>query len=103
LPAVAAATKLPELVVDGDVAAAKDDEVDGDGFKVVHGKKDRSRTRTLSLKSLTETLKEVAQVSISPIFYEQLFHTNVFCAAFMYLQFGFVIYLAKGFWRKSCS
>jgi hypothetical protein len=34
-------------------------------------------------------------VSISPIFYEHLFHTKVFCAAFMWLQFGFVI-----FWQK---
>ncbi len=34
-------------------------------------------------------------VSISPIFYEQLFHINVFCAAFVCLQFGFVI-----FWQK---
>ncbi len=34
-------------------------------------------------------------VSISPIFYEQLFQTKVFCAAFMCLQFGFEI-----FWRK---
>ncbi len=34
-------------------------------------------------------------VSISPIFYEQLFCMKVFYAAFMCLQFGFVI-----FWRK---
>jgi hypothetical protein len=34
-------------------------------------------------------------VSISPIFYEQLFHKKVFCAAFMCLKFGFVI-----FWRE---
>jgi len=34
-------------------------------------------------------------VSISPILYEQLFHTKVLCAAFMCLQFGFVI-----FWQK---
>jgi len=32
---------------------------------------------------------------MSPIFYEQLFHTKVFCTAFMCLQFGFVI-----FWQK---
>ncbi len=35
-------------------------------------------------------------VSISPIIYKQLFCTKVFCAAFICLQFGFVI-----FWRKS--
>jgi hypothetical protein len=32
------------------------------------------------------------QVSISPIFYEQLFHMKVFCATSMCLQFGFVIF-----------
>jgi len=37
-------------------------------------------------------------VSILPIFYEQLFHTKVFCAAFMCLQFGFV-----NFWQKDFS
>ncbi len=39
--------------------------------------------------------------SISPTFYEQLFRTKVICAAFMCLQIGFVIFLAKGFWRKA--
>jgi hypothetical protein len=34
-------------------------------------------------------------VSISPMFYEQLLCTKVFSAAFLCLQFGFVI-----FWRK---
>ncbi len=34
-------------------------------------------------------------VSISPIFYQQHFQTKFFCATFMCLQFGFVI-----FWRK---
>jgi len=36
------------------------------------------------------------QVSISPTFYEQFFCTEVFWAAFLLLQFGFVI-----FWQKS--
>jgi hypothetical protein len=40
-------------------------------------------------------------VSISPIFYEQLFHTKVFCAAFMCLQFGFVIFWRKDFGAKA--
>jgi len=40
-------------------------------------------------------------VSISPIFYEQLFHTKVFCAAFMCLQFGFVIFWQKDFGTKA--
>jgi len=38
------------------------------------------------------------QVSNSPIFYEQLFCKKVFCAAFIYLQFDFVIV-----WQKSIS
>ncbi len=41
------------------------------------------------------------QVSISPIFYEQLFHTKVFCAAIMCLQFGFVIFWRKDFGAKA--
>jgi hypothetical protein len=40
-------------------------------------------------------------VSISPIFYEQLFHTKVFCAAFMSLQYGFVIFWQKDFGTKA--
>jgi hypothetical protein len=36
------------------------------------------------------------EVSVSPTFYEQLFSTKVFCAAFQHLQFGFVI-----FWKKN--
>jgi len=34
-------------------------------------------------------------VSISSTFYEQLFCMKVFCAAFLQLQFGFVIFLAQ--------
>jgi hypothetical protein len=37
-------------------------------------------------------------VSISPTFYEQLFHIKVFYEAFFFLQFGFVI-----FWLKNIS
>jgi hypothetical protein len=40
-------------------------------------------------------------MSISPIFYEQLFHTKVFCAAFMRLQCGFVIFWRKDFGAKA--
>jgi len=39
-------------------------------------------------------------VSISPIFYEQLFRAKVFCAAFMCLQFGFVIFWREDFGAK---
>jgi hypothetical protein len=44
---------------------------------------------------------KVVLVSISPIFYEQLFHTKVFCAACMCLQFGFVIFWRKDFGAKA--
>ncbi len=40
-------------------------------------------------------------VSISPIFYEQLFWTRVFCAAILCLQFGFVIFWQKDFGAKA--
>jgi hypothetical protein len=40
-------------------------------------------------------------VSISPIFYEQLFCSKVFCAAFMCLQFGFVIFWQMDFGAKA--
>jgi hypothetical protein len=40
-------------------------------------------------------------VSISPIFYKQLFHTKALCAPFMYLQFGFVIFWQKDFGTKA--
>jgi hypothetical protein len=40
-------------------------------------------------------------VSISPIFYEQLFHAKVFCTAFMCLQFGFIIFWRKDFGAKA--
>jgi hypothetical protein len=40
-------------------------------------------------------------VSISPIFYEQLFCMNVFCVAFISLQFGFVIFRQKDFGAKA--
>jgi hypothetical protein len=40
-------------------------------------------------------------LSISPIFYEQLFHTKFPCAPFMCLQFGFVIFWQKDFGAKA--
>ncbi len=54
--------------------------------------------KTSRRSSLAET---GSQVSISPTFYEQLFHTKVFCEAFLYLQFGFCSFLAKEYWCKS--
>jgi len=35
------------------------------------------------------------KVSISPTFYERLFHTKGFCEAFLKFQFGFVIFWLK--------
>jgi len=40
-------------------------------------------------------------VSISQTFYEQLLRMKVFCAAFMCLQFGFVIFRQKDFGGKA--
>jgi hypothetical protein len=40
-------------------------------------------------------------VSISPLFYEQLFHTKALCAAIMCLQFEFVIFWQKHFGAKA--
>ncbi len=40
-------------------------------------------------------------VSISPIFYEEFFHTKVFCAAFTCLHVGFVIFWRKDFGAKA--
>ncbi len=50
------------------------------------------------LKAVQITL---AWLSISPIFYKQLFHTKVLCAPFMCLQFGFVIFWQKDFGTKA--
>jgi hypothetical protein len=40
-------------------------------------------------------------VSISPIFFWELFCTKVFFAAFLCLQFGFVIFWQKDFGAKA--
>ncbi len=42
-------------------------------------------------------------MSISPIFYEQIFRTKAFCAPFMCLQFGFVIFWQKDFGAKAAN
>jgi len=46
-------------------------------------------------------MKEKQKVSISPTFYEQLFHAKVFCAAFLHLQFGIVISWQKNIAAKA--
>jgi len=43
--------------------------------------------RTISLQSC-----QGEEVSFSPTFYEQLFYAKVFCEAFLYLQFGYIIF-----------
>ncbi len=50
------------------------------------------------LKAVQRTL---VWLSISPIFYKQLFRTKVLCAPFMCLQFGFVIFWRKEFGTKA--
>jgi hypothetical protein len=57
--------------------------------------------KTSSLPLEFSPIRGSTLVLISPIFYEQLFHTTVFCAAFMCLQFGFVIFWQKGFGAKA--
>jgi hypothetical protein len=48
-----------------------------------------------------ELIRQVSSLkSISPILYKQLFQTKVFCAAFMCLQFGLVIFWQKDFGTK---
>ncbi len=42
-------------------------------------------------------------VSISPIFYEQIFCAKVFLRSFYVLTILVCNILAKGFWRKSCE
>ena len=43
------------------------------------------------------------KVAIWPIFYDHLFLPKVFYKTSLYLQIVFVIFLAKGNWRKSCT
>ncbi len=43
-------------------------------------------------KHLKVVQRTLAWLSISPIFYKQLFHTKVLCEPFMFLQFGFVFF-----------
>ncbi len=40
-------------------------------------------------------------MSISPTFYARLFRTKVSRKTFLYLDFRFVLFLAKNYWRKS--
>jgi hypothetical protein len=51
-------------------------------------------------KLIKAAQRALVWLSILLIFYEQLFHTKVPCAAFMCLQFGFVILWQKAFGTK---
>ncbi len=52
-------------------------------------------------KHLKAAKRTLVWLSISPIFYKQLFHTKVLCEPFMCLQFGFVIFWRKDFGAKA--
>ena len=52
-------------------------------------------------KHLKAVQRTLVWLSISPIFYVQLFHTKVLCAPFMCLQFGFVIFWQMDFGAKA--
>ncbi len=47
--------------------------------------------------------KQWDKVSISPIFYEQIFCMKDFCKAFVCLQLGFVIFWQKDFGAKAVN
>jgi hypothetical protein len=49
----------------------------------------------------TTAAAAILLVSISPMFYKQLFHMKVFLCSFMCLQFGFVIFWQKDYGAKA--
>ncbi len=61
----------------------------------------QQKTRSVVPKLTGDLYK--GQVSISPAFYKQIFCTKVFAAAFLYLQFGFVIFWQKNIGTKDAS
>ena len=61
------------------------------GRSHLHGTEEKKRKK----RSSTSQKDNVEQVSISLTFYEQLFCTKVFCAAFMCLHFGLEIFWLK--------
>jgi hypothetical protein len=52
----------------------------------------RQKLTNPNCKHLKAVQRILVWLSISPIFYKQLFHTKVLCGPFMCLQFGFVIF-----------
>ncbi len=61
----------------------------------------RQKITNPNCKHLKAVQITLVWLSISPIFYKQLFHTKVLCAPFMCLQFGFVIFWQKDFGTKA--
>ncbi len=59
------------------------------------------KLRTQNIKHLKAVQRTLVWLSISPIFYKQLFHSKVLCAPFMCQQFGFVIFWQKDFGAKA--
>jgi hypothetical protein len=68
--------------------------------RLVNSDTDFSKLVSTSIKLLPPS-PVTFPVSISPIFYDQLFCTKVFCTAFMRLQFEFVIFWQKDFGAKA--
>ncbi len=56
---------------------------------------------TPNFKHIKAAQRALVWLPISPIFYEQLFHTKVLYAAFMCLQFGSLIFWRKDFGAKA--
>ncbi len=54
-----------------------------------------------NFKHIKAAQRALVWLSISPIFYKQLYHTKVLYAAFMCVQFGFLIFWQKDFGAKA--
>ncbi len=61
----------------------------------------RPKIRNTNCKHIKAAQRTLVWLSISPIFYKQLFHTKVLCTALMYLQFVFLIFGQKDFGAKA--
>jgi hypothetical protein len=61
----------------------------------------RQKITNPNCKHLKAVQITLVWLSISPIFYKQLFHNKVLCTPFMCLQFGFVIFWPKDFGAKA--
>ncbi len=61
----------------------------------------RQKITNPNCKHLRAAQRALVWISILLIFYEQLSHTQVLCAPFMCLQFGFVISWQKAFGAKA--